>query len=118
MPHADGYAECYPSYYDQAGAAYDSEDDNGRAGEPEKAVIKAGADGEAKPGGGAGGGKRREAAKREQKEKAKISTEADKIQKIFEEKGFGNQEAFDARRRAKSRAVEGEQAVPTKKRRI
>ena len=79
----DGYAECYPSYNEMAGAVYDSEDDDGRGiAKPipaEEAKAKLG---------------KREAAKEAAKAKGKQASELAKLQQIFEEKGYGNAKAF------------------------
>jgi IK cytokine len=97
----DGYAECYPSYYDAAGAVYDSEDDDGTG----IAKAKAGDDVEEREGGEEKGGKtvkdkglaaRKEAARLAMKEKQKEEAELNKLQKVFEEKGYGNAGAFGA----------------------
>jgi len=98
----DGYAECYPSYYDAAGAVYDSEDDDGTG----LAKAKAGDDAEEQEGGEGKGGKnvkdkgfaaRKEAARLAIREKQKEEAQLDKLQKVFEEKGYGNAGAFGAK---------------------
>jgi RED-like protein N-terminal region len=100
----DGYAECYPSYYDAAGDVYDSEDDDGTG----MAKVKTGDDAEEGDGeeDGKGGGKsvkdrglaaRKEAARLAMKEKQKQDAELNKLQKVFEEKGYGNAGAFGAK---------------------
>ncbi|KAL4544510.1 hypothetical protein Ndes2437B_g02274 [Nannochloris sp. 'desiccata'] len=95
----DGYAECYPSYYDAAGAVYDSEDDDGTG------IAKAKDNDEEREGREEKEGKnfkdkglaaRKEAARLAMKEKQREEAELNKLQKVFEEKGYGNAGAFGA----------------------
>jgi hypothetical protein len=102
----DGYAECYPSYYDAAGAVYDSEDDDGTG----MAKVKAADDAEEGDGGDDNGksskdkafAARKEAARLAMKEKQKEEEELNKLQKVFEEKGYGNAGAFGVKKSAEA----------------
>jgi hypothetical protein len=97
----DGYAECYPSYYDAAGAVYDSEDDDGTGMTKAKTVDEAEEGGDGGDGGNGGKDKgmaaRKEAARLAMKERQKEEAELNKLQKVFEEKGYGNAGAFGAK---------------------
>jgi len=116
----DGYAVCYPSYFDAVGTTYDSEDKEDAEGGKETKYD--GADD-----GGTGGPtattRRRETVKQAVKEKNKVHNELKKIEGIFEEKGYKHQHAFGKRadKEKEPSAFEGGRGgpvVPSKKRRI
>ncbi len=93
------YAECYPSYFNAAGAVEDSDDEGAVAEE------------------GASKGK----ITKETKEGLKIDHELNRIQKIFEDKGYEHSQAFGAGKKPVERTgdeSEGAAAVMKKKRRI
>ena len=124
----DGYAECYPSYFDAAGTIYDSEDEDA-AGKPKGAAEGEGEEeGKEKDKKKGGGDARREAIKAMVKEQNKLATELTKIKGIFEEKGYKGYEGAFAKRDKSERGDEGDAAPapveeaalpgPTKKRRI
>ena len=97
----DGYDECYPGYFD-SGAMLDDSDEDGRApaDDEEKEKIS-----------------KKQGMRREQaKEKAKLEHELTSIQKIFDEKGYQHDDAFQ--KKARGKQSRGEPAVLKKKRRI
>ena len=111
----DGYAECYPSYYDTAGMIYDSEDDDGTGVAKKKVEEETAAAQDAK----------KEAIKQAVKDKARQEAELAKVQKVFEEKGYGNAQAFNEKPKGngtkRNEGAEGDDVpvpVLTKRRRI
>lgn len=108
----DGYAECYPSYYDAAGMVYDSEDDDGAGIAKQKVEEEATKDA------------KKEAIRQAAKDKTRQEAELAKLQKVFEEKGFGNEQAFVGKSEGsgskREKNGDGEMPLPaiTKRRRI
>lgn len=97
----DGYDECYPGYFD-SGAMLDDSDEDGKAlaDDEEKEKIS-----------------KKQGMRREQaKEKAKLEHKLTSIQKIFDEKGYQHDDAFQ--KKARGKHSRGEPAVLKKKRRI
>lgn len=97
----DGYDECYPGYVD-SGALLDDSDDEGKPGADDETKVKI--------------SKKQELRRDQAKEKAKIEHELSSIKKIFDEKGYEHNAAFQKKGRAKSAAAEP--GVMKKKRRI
>lgn len=108
----DGYAECYPSYFDAAGTIYDSEDEDAAGRKNDEGAQE----------GDARTAARRESAKQAMKEKSKLDTELNQIHKVFEEKGFKDHGAFGKQGVSKKEGEEAKEEssvqVFTKKRRI
>lgn len=107
----DAYAECYPSYYYDAGTLYDSDEDGG------KALPVAGEEHahHQQPGENKSKG-RKEVIKQAQKEKQKADSELEKIKSIFAEKGYKQGAAFEEKGGQESQS--SEQPKLTKRRRI
>ena len=94
----DGYAECYPSYYNAAGIMDDSDEEEGSlpdGTDAKKGMIK-------------------EAAK----DKAKLDHELTQIQKVLAEKGYEHSSAFGSTKSAKHKqSHDSDPIVASKKKR-
>lgn len=100
----DGYAECYPAYYEAAEDIYDSEEDD-KARKPATNL-----EGKAE--------QKRNAAREAAKEQSKRDAELAKIKNIFTEKGYGNEKAFEKSKRPGKEGERAAMSVPSKKKRI
>ena len=96
VPSAEvgGYEECYPATYDFTATIVDGSDEEG--GEPPKPAAAVAEPDEA----AASKSAKKEAMKAEQKMKAKEANEMQKIEKIFEEKGYKKFTAFDEKKKS------------------
>jgi IK cytokine len=100
----DGYAECYPAYYEGAEDIYDSDEDN----QAQKPALNSESKAEQK----------RNAARETAKELSKRDAELAKIKNIFEQKGYGNEKAFEKSRREGRETSNSTMSMPSKKKRI
>lgn len=98
----DGYAECYPAYYEGAEDIYDSDH------EDHKPALNSESKAEQK----------RNTARETAKEQSKRDAELAKIKNIFEQKGYGNEKAFEKSKRVGRETQNSSMSMPSKKKRI
>ncbi|KAL4420939.1 hypothetical protein ABPG77_001422 [Micractinium sp. CCAP 211/92] len=114
----DGYAECYPSYYDYGTMMADSDDEGGGGMEQQQQALTrrdfaSEADWEEYQASGMaprqaeGRSKVRQQQKEAAKEKNKLASQLGKIQKIMEEKGYDHASAFAKPQRERGGGSEG-----------